>query len=75
MRQLVFNPDDLQSVKDLISEYTKFPEILFGEDQQGNFITTQINAENITIKTLQKNQRTRVNVYWLDGTREEFYEK
>lgn len=75
MRPLIFDPNDLQSIKALISEHNKFPDVLFGEDCHGNFISIHISAENITTKTLQENKWTRVKVYWPDGTQEELYEK
>lgn len=74
MERLKFDPSDEAGITRLISEHEKYPDMFFGEDESGCVVSIEVTADKVTTRTSQSNGWTRVNVYWLDGTREETYE-
>lgn len=60
---------------DLMANSEKYDTVIMGENQDGEFIMTEIYPDRIKTETLQKNGWTRSKVYWKDGTIEEIYSK
>ena len=45
-----------------------------GTNENGENVLVSIDNECASIRTLQHNGWQRINVYWKDGTEEEYYE-
>jgi len=52
-----------------------YVEGLVGTDEDGNYVIVNIDDNEVSIRTLQSNGWVRENVYYKDGTEEEFYRK
>lgn len=64
---------NFESLVELMKKANDFPNLIFGENDKGEFITTSISHDKIVTETLQNNDRTRKNIYHIDGTTEEIY--
>ncbi len=73
-RSIVFDPSDLEALRDMMRNHEAYPEMLAGENENGESVTISVDAELITSVTLQKNGRVRRNIYHFDGTREELFD-
>ena len=50
-------------------------EGMVGKDEDNDSVIVSIDKKCATIRTLQDNGWARINVYWKDGTVEEYYQK
>lgn len=69
-----FNPYDFDGMIALMDDYENH-EMMFGDNADGEHTTLSICKDHITMETLQSNGWTRTNVFWRDGTREEYYNR
>lgn len=67
------NFKNLKEMRILIDNHTKYPEYMWGKNEKGEVTWASINEDSITMYTAQHNNRTRVNVCWRDGTKEEYF--
>ena len=70
-----FNPDNWESMLNLMEHEADYPVPVLGEDENGDSVLFEICADRIVTRTRQKNSWLRTNVYHKDGTVEELYEK
>ena len=71
--KIEFNWSDIDSLREVMDEYGDFPDMLFGENSEGEDQQISIGHENIIVDTFQTNGWVRRNVFWYDGTIEESY--
>lgn len=68
-----------EHIENMMGKLGEIP--LMGKDDEGNVTITEINGYDedgfptYKVSTSQANGWLRVNVYWKDGTVEEYYEK
>lgn len=67
------NFNNFEKMVFLMDEHEKYPEFIFGENGQGEVTWVSINKDSITMYTAQKNNHTRANVLWRNGTKEEYF--
>lgn len=71
----VFGPNDDNQIAEMIRNHAAYPRDILAAGESGEPQTIAVSDDKITVWTLQDNGWTRVNTYWLDGTREETYKK
>lgn len=64
---------DLKAMRKLMNESYKYPQMLFGHNEDDETTITSIFNDHISVSTLQFNGWTRVNTLWFDGTTEEWF--
>lgn len=69
------NPNDLNSMIELMDKYNTTKCMLSGTNELGEHITVSIFKDNIVVVTYQKNGWVRENVYWRDGTCGEMFKR
>lgn len=67
------NFNNFERMVSLMDEHEKYPEYMWGENEKGEVTWASINEDSITMYTAQHNNRTRVNVCWRNGTKEEYF--
>lgn len=72
-KQLEFDPDDLEQIKQLVNNSNEFETPLIGVNEDGETTMTEITSEFVLVKTFQKNGWLRNNYYYPDGCCEELY--
>lgn len=60
---------------ELVKHHKDFPMPLSGKNDEGEIISVEICEDKIIVRTYQKNDWCRTNIYWNDCTIEELYEK
>ena len=65
--------NDLTQLRLLMHQYGNSSECYFGENSDGESQRISICPDSVVIQTHQKNNWTRVNAYYYDGTSEEYY--
>lgn len=80
VKDLVINIDtnDFNNPKYLakfIEKYKHIPSIINGINTEGEFTYITINEKenNVSVVTVQENDRVRHNVYYTDGTSEQWF--
>ena len=68
------DPDDLDSMIRIMDEYgeSRFP--YSGKNEAGEDILASVFQDKVVVSTNQENGWVRVNAYWRDGTREEYFD-
>lgn len=59
---------------ELVEKYGLISEVKVGVNEDGENCMISIDEECACIRTLQKNNWMRVNIYYKDGTSEELYQ-
>lgn len=70
-----FDPNDRESILSLMHEHGNSEYPFFGETESGEVVEISIFEDRIVTRTAQGNGWMRINVYHLDGTCEELYER
>ena len=73
-QHIQFDPTDLDGMLALMDEYGESETLFAGENEDGERTDISIFKEKIMCSTMQQNGWVRRNIYWRDGTREEFYD-
>lgn len=74
MSTINFDPTNFAAMRRLMKEYGDSKTAFSGMNEEGEEVMISIVPDNITTHTAQRNGRGRVNVYYADGTTEEFFE-
>lgn len=67
------NTKNYQEMIAFMDKHEDFNQMLIGKNEDGEMACVSISEDNIMISTHQKNGWVRENVYWRDGTVEEFF--
>lgn len=62
-------------LKQFIEAYKDRRLPMTGVNESGENVIVSVSSDNVSVRTLQNNGWARLNVYWLDGTVEESYER
>ncbi len=68
------NPDVYDALIELMDHEKDYPDVLIGENVNGEDTLIDIESDFIEVETYQKNGWIRRNVYWRDMTVEELYD-
>ena len=71
-QQLLFDFSDKKVIKDLLENYQGMTFIGKNMEEETNHI--EIREHFVRVRTFQKNYWIRCNVYWDDGTTEEYFD-
>ena len=74
MDEIIFNPNDYDSLIALMNNHKQYPVMLTGENEDGESIWISVCENFIKTQTFQHNDWIRINYYHRDGTTEEMYE-
>ena len=66
--------DDVHQLKYLMNRYYEYPDVLVGENSEGESIEVYIHKFDVELWTSQKDGWLRLNTYYYDGTFSEFFE-
>lgn len=70
---ILFDPADFPAMLKLMDAQGKCGKPLFGKNENGEDVRLSVYSDRIVCVTYQNNGWLRKNVYWRDGTCEEFY--
>ena len=74
-KQLEFDPDDLEQIKQLVDNSDEFEMPLIGVNEDGESTMTEVTDKFVLVKTFQDNGWLRNNYYYPDGCCEELYSR
>lgn len=69
-----FNPNDTQSMNELMEKYGDSNTMKFGVNELGEDIAISIHKDKIVVATYQNNGWARRNTYYPNGEMEERYD-
>lgn len=67
--------NDMAARLKMMDNYKKYDTMLIGENHDGEMVCVSVFKDKVVVKTIQKNDWIRVNVFYRDGTTDELYEK
>ena len=73
--KIQFNPHSLEDMIALMDAYGDSDTMFPGVNEDGETVWISIFPDKIVTSTLQRNNWTRKNIYYRDGSSEELYEK
>ena len=73
--KIQFNPHSLEDMIALMDTYGDSDTMFPGVNEDGETVWISIFPDKIVTSTLQRNNWTRKNIYYRDGSSEELYEK
>lgn len=74
-KQLEFDPDDLEQIKQLVNNSDEFEMPLIGVNEDGESTMTEVTDRFVLVKTFQNNGWLRNSYYYPDGCCEELYSR
>ena len=67
--------NDMAARLKMMDNYKEYDTMLIGENHDGEMVCVSVFKDKVVVKTIQKNDWIRVNVFYRDGTTDELYEK
>lgn len=73
MNEICVNPNDLESMIEIMDTYYDTETMFTGENELGEYVTISVFKDRIVVVTYQDNGYISEKTHWRDGTTEEVF--